>query len=85
MQICKHEGVENMKLSELKQMIDNTLKYNPTAADCEVTIPISGEGGIGARPSVKVRSAGKGIDWDSWQFMLHAEVPLYKKPPKERK
>lgn len=71
-----------MKLSELKAIIDCTLKHNPTAADCEVTIPISGEGGIGARPSVKVRSAGKGIDWDGWQFMILGEVPLYKKPQK---
>lgn len=73
-----------MKLVELKQIIDNTLKYNATAADCEVTIPISGEGGIGARPSVKVRGAYKGIDWDGWQFMLCAEVPLYKKPQKKK-
>lgn len=73
-----------MKLIELKRTIDKTLEYTPTAADCEVTIPISGEGGIGAHPSVKVRSAGKGIDWDGWQFMLHAEVPLYKKPQKNK-
>lgn len=73
-----------MKLSELKTIIDETLEYTPTAADCEVTIPISGEGGIGAHPSVKVCSAGKGIDWDSWQFMLHTEIPVYKKSPKSK-
>lgn len=69
-----------MKLGELKNIVDEVLKNSPTAADCEVTIPISGESSIGSQPSVKVVSAGRGIDWDSWQFMLHTEVPVYKKP-----
>lgn len=77
-------GVENMKLGELKVIIDETLKCTPTATDCEVTIPVSGESGIGAHPSVKVCSAGKGIDWDSWQFILYPEVPVYRKSPKSK-
>ena len=71
-----------MTLGELKKIIDTTLTYNPLASDCEVTIPVSGEGGIGSHPSVKIGSANKGFDWDNWQFMLWSEVPLYKKLPK---
>lgn len=73
-----------MKLIDLWNIINETLKESPTAADCEVTIPVSGESGIGAHPSVKVRCAGKGFDWDSGQFMLQPEVPLYKKPLKSK-
>lgn len=73
-----------MKLGELKVIIDETLKCTLTAADCEVTIPVSGERGIGAHPNVKVRSAGRGIDWDSWQFISYPEVPAYRKSPKSK-
>jgi len=60
----------------LKKIIDMTLESTPTAKECEVTVYVSGESSIGASPSVEVRSAGKGIDWDSWQFMLYTDTCL---------
>jgi hypothetical protein len=70
-----------MTLGELKQIIDETLESMPSKKDCKVTVPVSGEHGIGATPSAKIRSAGAGIDFDNWQFMLYTETPVYKKPP----
>lgn len=71
-----------MTLGDLKNIVDDILKCSPTAKDCEVTVPVSGERSVCATPSVKVRSAQKGFDFDGWQFMLSTEEPLYKRLPK---
>jgi hypothetical protein len=71
-----------MKLGELQNIINRTINDNPLAKDCEVTIPISGENGIGSTPSVSVRSAGKGFDWDGYMFMIFPDTHLYKKNQK---
>lgn len=58
-----------MTLKELKERID--FEYNEHSANCEVRIVVQQEGVVGGTPSVGVKFAGRGIDWDSWQFMIH--------------
>lgn len=71
-----------MKLSELKQAVDETLSQFPHWGRHEVVIPVSGEGGIGGTPCAGVVGAAGGMDWDHGKFMLHPEAPLYRRPRK---
>lgn len=64
-----------MKLRQLKKIIDSTLENQTEHYDPEVTIEIQGAT-VGGTPSVPVAHADAGFDWDAYQFIITATVPL---------
>jgi len=65
-----------MKLSELMQFVDRQLKFNGRE-DPEVVIRIKMPyTTVGASPTVKIKTAQMGFDWDSGKFMLYPEEDL---------
>ena len=76
-----------MKLTELKAIIDREVedlaewKWKEDAIEVGVIIASPG---IGATPAVKVRSAGRGIDWDDGVFLIGTTEPLVVKSKKEK-
>ncbi len=65
-----------MKLSELKKIIDYQLKEFPEY-DYEMRIEVN-EHGFGPTPSVDVKCANFGFDWDSGSFIITPSQPLIK-------
>jgi hypothetical protein len=61
-----------MTLRELKKIVDNTLRFNERAGDCEVVVKAD-RPSMGPIASDKVISAGKGIDWDRNLFIIRPE------------
>ena len=66
-----------MTLRELKVIIDRTLMGKNQYYDPEVKVIIDIRG-VGSTPSVPVKTAHRGIDWDSYQFMIIPEDNLVK-------
>ncbi len=65
-----------MKLSQLKQIIDlysNTQPHNDPDVVVIVKLPYQT---VGAMPSVEVKSAQMGFDWENGKFLLQTEEPL---------
>lgn len=66
-----------MKLSELKQLIDRYTTLQRLHDDPDVVVmiklPYSTVGGV---PTVKVKYAQMGFDWDSGKFLLSTEEDL---------
>lgn len=65
-----------MKFSELKHLVD--LHYHPDYREdpevvIEIKLPYST---VGASPTVKIKNANMGFDWDSGKFILHPEENL---------
>jgi len=46
------------------------------AGDLKVRIKVCSPGGLGATPTVEVKSVMRGIDWDSGSFLITPEKPL---------
>lgn len=66
-----------MKLRELKALIDRQVEYMSSYEDPEVVIGIKMPyTTVGASPTVKVKTAQMGFDWDSGKFMLYPEEDL---------
>jgi hypothetical protein len=72
-----------MKLKELKQIIDNCCNRSERYQDLEVCIPNHKQGGMGGASTTKVKSASKGIDWDSGKFFIFPEVKMVERELKE--
>lgn len=64
-----------MKLSALKEIIDNRIESNPRAADHIVCIP-NNRGGMGGTSVTQVSGATGGIDWDSSKFFIYPEKKM---------
>lgn len=73
-----------MTLEELKKYIDSQIECSPGTGRCIVKVVVS-EPGFPSTPSVGVKHAHVGIDWDSHQFMIYTEEKLIRKPKKGKK
>ena len=66
-----------MKLSELKHLIDriceNMKPHNDPDVVIKVKMPYTT---IGATPTVTVKNASLGFDWDNGKFIFHTQEPL---------
>ena len=65
-----------MKFSELKRLVDLYQRpghYEDPEVVVEIKLPYSTVGGM---PTVKIKSAQMGFDWDSGKFIFHTEEPL---------
>lgn len=66
-----------MNLKQLKHFVDQTFELYPRDAEnLEVVIVTYNPNHIGGSPFVKVKCAGKGIDWDKSKFQLFPEADL---------
>lgn len=72
-----------MNLLELKQKIDSMCeRYNEDYLECiQICIPIEKVGASGGTPTVPVKSAIKGFDWDNNKLMLYPETNLMLENP----
>ena len=62
-----------MKFSELKRMVDLHHRdghYEDPEVVIKIKLPYST---VGAMPTVKIKNAYKGIDWDSGKFIFYPE------------
>lgn len=64
-----------MKLKQLADIVNYSLKASPESADRDVVIK-SSEPSIGFMSCVIVDSAGLGFDWDSSRFILWPEEAM---------
>jgi len=71
------DGKENIKLRELKEMVDVALDGTPDYYNPDVGVVIS-TGGFPSTPQVLVKSVSMGFDWDT-NFMIRTSVPLIPK------
>jgi len=62
-----------MKLKDLKQIIDRTI--DQCGGELEVKIP-NNKNGMAFTPSVTVKIARRGIDWDHNTFFIVPEVKM---------
>ena len=65
-----------MKFSELKRMVDLHHRdghYEDPEVVIKIKLPYST---VGAMPTVKIKNAYKGIDWDSGKFIFYPEEEL---------
>lgn len=69
-----------MTLGELKAVIDRQIRMHSRSTELRVTIGISQEGWVGARPCTDVKWAGRGIDWEHGRFELMPSETLTVKP-----
>lgn len=66
-----------MKLSELKDIVDRSIESQPRQADSEVVIAVKMPySTVGAIPTVPVKLAWNGFDWEAGKFMLTPEENL---------
>jgi hypothetical protein len=63
-----------MKLKELKERIG--YYSHESYDDLEVCIPNNKSGMMGGTPTTSVKSANRGIDWDSRKFIIWPETKL---------
>lgn len=65
-----------MKFSELKRLVDlhdrDNLREDPEVV-IEIKLPYST---VGSMPTVKIKNAQMGFDWDSGKFIFTTEEPL---------
>lgn len=64
-----------MKLSELKRLVERGLEYNRDDLDVviQIQLPYST---VGSSPTVGVKYANAGFDWDAGKFILTPEESL---------
>lgn len=66
-----------MNLKQLKHFVDQTFELYPRDAEnLEVVIVTYNPNHVGGSPFVKVKCAGKGIDWDKSKFQIFPEINL---------
>jgi len=66
-----------MKFSELKKYVDRQVEYMRSGEDPEVVIQIKlPYRTVGAQPTVSLKSAQMGFDWDAGKFILIPDEPL---------
>ena len=76
------QGGGVMKASELRKIMND---LDPRFDDAEVEIPIRTEERlVGATPTVGVKNAGMGFDWDSGKFMILTDEEVMKKSEVEK-
>lgn len=73
-----------MKLGELQNIIDLSITQKQRSQmvsgnikDKEVLITVANGSSINTRPSVKIKSAGFGFDWESHQFRIEPQQNLF--------
>ena len=71
-----------MTLAELKDRIDWYMDQSIHNGELEVCIP-NQEGGMEGTPVTYVKSAHKGIDWDSGKFIIHPVTNMIEQPEQE--
>ncbi len=67
------KDISNMKLKDLKQIIDRTIEQR--GGDLDVKIP-NNKSGMGFTSSTNVKAASRGIDWDHNTFFIVPEVKM---------
>jgi hypothetical protein len=72
-----------LTIRELKRRIDLLVEGLADYNDPRITVKVSGEGTVGATPTVDVVTLSAGFDWDTGKIILHPTKPLYLKPPKK--
>lgn len=64
-----------MKLSDLKQLIDETIKNNPDSANYRVEVPVTVTGVTlyGGQTALGVKGGYCGFDWNHGRFFLFTD------------
>lgn len=71
-----------MKLKELRDLLNNMgERYD----DNEVCVEVFRANSMGGTPTVKVRSAFNGFDWNSGKFIMHTDIMLIEIPKEEKR
>jgi hypothetical protein len=68
----RNEWGTNMKLSDLKYFMDHYRDQD----DLEVVVCVERVGTVGATPTVSIKTANAGFDWDQGRLMLYPEKNL---------
>lgn len=69
-----------MKIHEFRKLIDKIDDAERDYENKEVTVVLSEKGSVGATPSIKVRDAHVGFDWDAGQIMIYTQDKVQKAP-----
>jgi len=68
-----------MTVKELRDKLNEMAKYFPRHDDDEVRVVVR-KNTMGGVPTVKVKRAHSGIDWNKGQFLIWTEKDLIEKP-----